>query len=306
MRCAAWVKGQAVDPIGSAGSYAGFLLIEWPLPWPRDIGEVPALAPLVAALAGTGFRLQGVVPLFADEAARRAVLYRRPPGAEGFTAYERVERIGPADRLVAAAIELAATGEGDPDWARATVTDDVLICGHGKRDICCGSQGTALALDLMTDPARFGGTIRLWRTSHTGGHRFAPTAIFLPQGTAWAFLDADAARRIALRSGALADLLPRYRGCAGVASPALQALEREAFAEVGWSWLDHRRWGTDLGGGVVRLDAEAPDGRRLAWEAEVQVVRLVPVPECGQPIEAAKKSEPELRVTGVRAATPAG
>ena len=295
VRCSAWIREQGVDPIGTAGSYAGYLLLEWPLPWPRDLGEVPELAPVLEAMAGTGLRLQGLVPLFGDEEARRVIRYTPKP-APGFAGYERAERLVPVDGVEDAAIELARGGAGDPEWARAAVTDDVLVCTHGRRDVCCGAQGTALVLELSDRPARFGGTTRLWRTSHTGGHRFAPTAIVLPQGTMWAFLDADALRRIVGRDGQLDDLLPRYRGCPGLGAPAVQALEREAFREVGWDWLDWSRSGTLLDDGLVRIEAESPTGEHRTWEAVVEVARQVPVPECGHPIEDAKKSEPELRV----------
>ena len=299
VRCAAWARAEGVDPIGTAGSYAGYLLVEWPLPWPRDLSEVPELAGLHEALAGTGLRLQGLVPLFGDEEARRVIRYARPSG-DRFAGYERAERLVPVERVEDAAIELARGGDGDPEWARAEVSDDVLVCTHGKRDTCCGAQGTALFLELSADPTRFGGTVRLWRTSHTGGHRFAPTAIVLPQGTVWAFLDADALRRVTRREGSLDDLLPRYRGCPGVGPAPVQALERAAFAAIGWEWLDWRRSGEELGNGTVRLAAESPTGERRSWEGEVEVSRVLPVPDCGLPIESAKKSEPEYALRSVR------
>jgi len=136
------------------------------------------------------------------------------------------------------------------------------------------------------------------RTSHTGGHRFAPTAIVLPQGTAWAFVDDDALRRIVARSGPLDDLLPRYRGFSGLMSAPVQALDRAAFAAVGWDWLEHRRRGEELGDGRVRLEAIAPDGATSVWEGVVEVSRVLPVPDCGHPISEAKKTESELRLVG--------
>jgi hypothetical protein len=301
LRCSQVIRAAGVDPVGSAGTYDGYLLLEWPLPWPRDLSEVPELEPVHDALAGTGMRFQGLVPIFGDGEARRIIRYRRPPG-DGFAGYERAERLVPQDRVVEAAVELASDGDGDPEWARAAITDDVLVCTHGKRDICCGSQGTTLVLELSADPARFGGSIRLWRTSHTGGHRFAPTGIVLPQGTVWAYLDSDALRRIVGRHGPLEDLLPRYRGCPGVGPPPVQAVEREAFAEIGWEWLDWRRWGQvdpNADDGTVTVVGESPTGERRTWTAEVEIARLVPVPECGLPLSAAKKSEPELRVRGL-------
>ncbi|MGH9139125.1 MAG: sucrase ferredoxin [Acidimicrobiales bacterium] len=304
LRCSAFARAEHLDPVGSAGDYDGYLLLEWPLPWSRDLADDEALAPLSEVLVGNRLRLQGLVPLFSDERARRAVLYRRAGSNpdDGFRQFERAERVVPADRLLDAAVELVTTGNGDPDWERASITDDVLVCTHGKRDVCCGSMGMSLVQELSQDPARSrlrglnassGGTVRLWRTSHTGGHRFAPTAIVLPQGTAWAYADADLLRRVVRRQGALDDALARYRGCAGVGPAPVQAVEREAFRHVGWEWLDWRRRGVELGGGAVRLEATAPDGEQLTLDAQVEVARMVPVPDCGKPIEDAKKSEPE-------------
>jgi hypothetical protein len=302
-RCSAWIREQEVDPIGSAGSFSGYLLLEWPLPWPRDLSEISDLAPVHAALAGSGLRLQGLVPLFGDEEARRVIRYT-PTAGPGFGGYERAERIVTLERVVDTAVELALGAPGEPDWARAAVTHDVLVCTHGSRDTCCGAQGTALVMELSADPARFGGAIRLWRTSHTGGHRFAPTAIFLPQGTMWASMDTDAMRRIVAREGPLDDLLPRYRGCPGMASPAIQAIEREAFAEVGWDWLRWHRVGEHLDDGRVRVTGTSPTGEEAWWEGAVELRRDVPVPDCGRPIAEAKKSEAELAVVDLVAAAP--
>jgi hypothetical protein len=272
----------------------GFVLVDWPLPWPRDAGDVEALAPLREALDGTGIRVQLVVP---DKEApgRRVVLHRRRPTDGGwFAGFARTARTVDPDDVVATAAELVASdaGAGDDtdDTDRAAV--DVLVCGHGSRDRCCGSMGTSLARDATTG-------LTVWRTSHTGGHRFAPTGMVLPDGTAWAFLDADALRRVATRSGPLDDLLPRYRGSTGIGSREVQAVERVAFGDVGWAWLEHRRRGVVLDDGRVRVEALAPDGTPLAWEAEVTHGRRLPVPDCGQPIEAAKKYETELVVGDV-------
>lgn len=76
---------------------------------------------------------------------------------------------------------------------------DVLICTHGRRDVCCGKFGTALA--LRAEKVLRGTGVRIRRTSHLGGHRFAPTALVLPEGTLWAFADDDLLVRLIERSG---------------------------------------------------------------------------------------------------------
>lgn len=300
MRCASWARQEQVDPIGTATAADGFLLVGWPLPWPRDASEVEALAPVHEALAGTGIRLQLVVP-DPEAPTRSVVLHRRRPDDDGwFAGFERrAVEVAPGE--VAGAAAALARGElggaGRPAGSAGGSDGpavDVLVCGHGARDRCCGSMGTGLVLEVGA-----AGSVAVRRTSHTGGHRFAPTGLVLPDGTAWAFLDADALARVATRTGPLDDLLPRYRGSTGLAPRAVQALERAAFAEVGWAWLDHRRRGRVLEDGTVMLEAVAPDGNELAWQGEVAERRLLPVPDCGKPVEEAKKSEPELAVVAV-------
>ncbi|MGH9074579.1 MAG: sucrase ferredoxin, partial [Acidimicrobiales bacterium] len=291
-----------VDPIGTAGTYAGYLLLEWPLPWPHDLSEVPELAPLVAALSGTGIRLQGLVATWSPGPERHAVLYRRPTGqAAGFAGFEGRQVTAPLDGLVASALELLAgraNGAGD-----RPLTTDVLVCGHGRRDRCCGALGTALALQLAAGGVG-GADIRLWRTSHTGGHRFAPTMVVLPEATVWAFADPDMVGRVIGRDGPLDDLVPRYRGCSGLSTPRLQALERAVLGQIGWPLLSSIRQGSEGPDGSVSLRVEGADGA-TEWGATVTTGRQLPVPVCGSPIEAATKSEAELIVDGFHRLAPA-
>lgn len=303
--CAQWSRTQRVDPVGTAGSHAGFVLVEWPLPWPRDAGDVQALEPVRGVVAGRGFRIQLVVP--EADRSRRVALYRRPPGP--FTRFEGRELHVQVD---AAGRGESSASEGAPDDAaigdalgRATERllsgggepvgrCEVLLCTHGRRDRCCGSLGTRLWEQLRGSGIE-GSGVRLARTSHTGGHRFAATCVVLPAGTAWGFIDPDALRRVALGAGPLDDLLPRYRGCSGLDSPAAQALERAVLAEAGWPLFDCARSVVDLGGGRLRLVASGPTGS-AAWEATVVPRATRPVPDCGQPPGPSTRTGTEHRV----------
>lgn len=302
LRCAAVAREEGLAPLGTAGHQAGFLLVDWPLPWPKDIGEVEALAPVHAAAKARGVRVQAVVPA---RDTHHVVLYHRGP-EPGFAGYRRVTRgTSPGGTVEAALVLLenpgtdVVVGQPDPFQDSAGGGGDLLVCAHGRRDACCGRDGTLLAAELASDPAIARAGYRVGRTSHTGGHRFAPTAILLPEGTMWAFLDANTAARILRREGAVRDVLPHYRGCTGLGSPGLQALERQAFAEVGWGWLDWARHGTDDGHGRVSLHATGPDGTGVTWEGVVASTPR-PVPDCGKPLADARKEQPEPVVLGWR------
>ena len=158
--------------------------------------------------------------------------------------------------------------------------------------MCCGALGTTLAAELLADTDIAKAGYQVGRTSHTGGHRFAPTAILLPEGTMWAFLDADLVSRVARRDGPVEAVLDNYRGSTGLGSPALQALERVAFGDVGWGWLDWVRSGTDGGAGRVTLTGTSPEGESRTWAAEA-TTRTVPVPDCGKPLDQARKTAEE-------------
>ncbi len=294
VRCSDWARAAGIDPIATVGTYDGYLLVEWPLPWPRDLADIDELAGLRPALKAAGCRLQGLVAR-GDTTERVVINYRREDDG-GFVRYHRHQLTASPATVVDAAQALLANevAEDDRDGI-----GDVLVCTHGRRDRCCGSLGTDLALRLLADPDPLGANTRIWRTSHTGGHRFAPTALVFPEGTAWAFADVDALARVVARRGPLDDLLPRYRGCAGLGSRGVQALEREVLGEVGWDLFDRPRRGSEDGAGTTTLAVDLPAGR-AEWEATVTVGREVPLPDCGSPVETATKSEKELTLRHLR------
>jgi hypothetical protein len=300
VRCSAWARDVQLSPIATLGSYQGYLLVESPLPWPKDIGEIPTLTGLGARLGPAAIRLQALVPsaLGAAPPEHRVILHARRGGPEQpFAGYRRLETTagasleGALDRLLTASSTAGSVLE-DP-------VTDLLVCTHGRRDVCCGSQGTDLALQLAAAGVPDG--VRLARTSHTGGHRFAPTFLVLPQGTAWAFANVTLVGQVLDRSVPFAQVAGHYRGCAGLGAPQVQAVEREALSVVGWELLDRPRSGfltgetTADGGEVVRLEAGTD-----RWEAVIGKGRTLPVPDCMKPLAEAKKSETEWTVSDFR------
>jgi len=281
-RCSSWSRLEGLDPIGTIGSYAGYLLIELPLPWPRDIGERAELKPLIEAGRARNIRVQAVVP--ATPGAHRHVIYyagsAAAPVDEHLGRYEVV--VGPAD-IVTAALDLIES----PGTAMMDDRRDVLICSHGRRDRCCGKLGARLAVDAFKRE-KSAGPVRIWRTSHTGGHRFAPTVLVLPEATGWAYVESRTLARIIDRQGPVSEITSHYRGTAWLDSGPAQTLERAVFEELGWSLLTMPRWSTtdrNTDGDArisTRLMVRFPDGQVQSW-AGVVGKRDVLLPNCGEP-----------------------
>ncbi len=292
LRCTVVARGMGTPVGATAASFTAALLVEVPQPWPKSIEDHPLLDDLVPVAQDLGIRIQGIVPARDPEAPRdggdavKLVLYRRTGSGSGsssaFTGFERVEATAPVDVL-------PNTVRGLWDNTAPTDRTEVLVCAHGKRDRCCGSLGTVSATHAVANG------IAALRTSHLGGHRFAPTALVLPEGTAWAWLDDDLLQSIVSRSIGPTELRDHYRGSAGIDHPAAQLVEAEAFFETGWSWLDRARAAEVAPDGDDRWRASVTDGT-TTWSATVVHTGRLPQPVCGQPIDEATKHDDVLEI----------
>ena len=293
LRCSPWTRAQGVDPIGSAGQLDELLLVEWSLPWPADLAEIGDLAP---AAVQPGVRVMLVVP-HADgaEDGLRRVVHRRRTGTHALPGVDHRVPVAEIPELLTAVLEDRERPLGSWPSVVGETPPEVLVCGHGRRDPCCGRSGTLLHAEL----AARGTTARVWRCSHTGGHRYAPTAITLPDGRAWAYADVDLLEGVLARTGDLPVLATHDRGSTALDMWA-QVVERALFVEHGWAWLD----GTlteatttvapDGGSAEVVVAWRLPGGTRGRARGEVVVTRVLPVLVCGEPPEAATKTSPDL------------
>lgn len=294
LRCAPWTQAQGVDPIGSAGSFSAFLLVEWPLPWPHDVSEIPALA---QAAARPEAQLMTVVPQHDHTGDgllrvvhRRRVRTNHLPGVD--------HRVPMADipELLATLLEVPLADSAALASAVCESPPEVLVCAHGRRDPCCGRWGTLLHLEL----AARGTEVRVWRCSHTGGHRFAPTAITFPEGRAWAYVDADLLDGVVRRTADVHALAAHDRGTTGLGMWA-QPVERALFQQEGWPWLGKNITNASTTVNDDGMSAEVTlewDGGRAT--AEVEVSRVLPVLVCGKPPDQAQKTSPELRLRALQ------
>src|SRR5699024_12694878 len=64
----------------------------------------------------------------------------------------------------------------------------MLVCTHGKRDVCCALKGRPLAAELND---HFGNSL-VWESSHMKGHRFAAVSLPMPWAYSFGRLNAEA------------------------------------------------------------------------------------------------------------------
>lgn len=287
LRCAPWTLAQGVDPIGSAVELDRLVTVEVPLPWPADVAELPWLTDLDL---DPGTRVQTIVPEVARTDGTVLVTRWSADGAR----FVGTDWSVPAVDVRAALVRIAA-GE-EPDAPGQPAPTEVLVCGHGSRDRCCGGSGTRLAVEARAALPE----VRIRRTSHLGGHRFAPTALSMPDGRVWAFLDAGALAAIVDRTLHPIEARDHYRGHVGL-EPWAQVVEAVGLSELGWAAfdVDELRADVDVAADgetasvTVRWSGAGGTGERTA---RVGIRRRYPVLQCGLPPESAKKDAPEYEL----------
>jgi hypothetical protein len=284
--CCAVSEASGEDPAGTGTPFAGYLGIEVPLPWKRDVTEsrhfLQALREAVerAQSAGLIGKFTGLVPdpEYSREGHVRVILLRRPPGL--FAAYEKEEYVAPKGEVVALVEALAAEPDALSRFARyredTSHIRDVLVCTHGSRDVCCGRFGRPIYKELRQRYApESEGQLRVWRTSHLGGHRFAPHLLDFPEGRYWCRLVPEILENLVFRSGPVSRLRPFYRGWAALGKFE-QIAEREVFIREGWRWTEYSKTAEVIkldqneDRAEVRIEYRSPDSFLGAYEATIE------------------------------------
>ncbi len=303
LHCSTQTAVLAEPPGGTAGNADRVVLVQLALPWPAKIDRHPLLAGLQPTKAGSGkVQVLGITTADSDQASQcgHIICYSRisDPSSTGtttFAGYERRELVVDPDQLLPA-LQLIIDGDLAAMDAATEDVADVLICTHGSRDRCCGQSGTLLFLELEDALASgdISSPVRIWRTSHIGGHRFAPTVLTLPDGLAWSNLTADSLVSILDQSLAPADAHRHLRGSIGFPARPVQIVDGLGLLGAGWSWFDGPR---------TALLTNQPDDTESESSIVVTITSSlgeieaklysdgeIPVPPCGKTLEHSKKS----------------
>lgn len=120
-----------------------------------------------------------------------------------------------ASDAVTCAQEIGAVAGPAADDAPALI----LVCAHGVRDACCAIRGRPIAGQLAR---AFGDEV--WECSHLGGHRMSATALLLPDGACYGYLDQGNAVRIVREHREGRPAVANLRGYTKDPQPAQAAL----------------------------------------------------------------------------------
>ncbi len=266
--CVDWARHVGAAPAGTALAPDVVALVEVREPWPKPALKHGDLAPIVRAIQARPVMTRVLAAVPHDPTTARVILFgRRPVGVV------RVERPLGDDPLAAVDAAWADLESGRGIVAdSADTVETVLICTQGSHDVCCGTHGVEFA-----DQVDGRGDIEVFRVSHTGGHKWAPTAMTLPDGRMWAHLDTDSFDRIVRRDGPASAVAGQCRGWWGAPAGAAQAAEVRLLAQLGWG-LDDQERNVEIDD--TRVAITVGDER---WHFEVTVARQVPAVMCSAP-----------------------
>lgn len=301
VRCTEHRRTLAIDPGGTAIRADRVVLIKTPLPWPKPVFDherLSAVAPALKASA-TPTRTLAFVPASdapADDGfgplSATVVTFDRSLGQEPTVLERRYLADGPAELealTTALAADDEATMQAMAGYEAELVTPVLLVCTQGSHDVCCGSEGARFAAE-----AEALDDLVVYRVSHTGGHRFSPTAMTLPDGRMWAGLDMPMLREIFSQTGDPAELAEYCRGWWGAATGPAQIAERAVFASFGWAFERSNRT-VEVGDGLEGTAACLVANGERSWSVSVTPGRTVPSIACRQPGGLPAKSATEYR-----------
>ncbi|HEY3341434.1 MAG TPA: sucrase ferredoxin, partial [Anaerolineae bacterium] len=105
-------------------------------------------------------------------------------------------------------IDVPAVLLGDPQYDAFLDNEPLfLVCTNGTHDRCCARFGLPVYTQMS-----FSAALRVWQTTHMGGHRFAPNVLYLPLGIQYGRLTPADVAVLMSEPPNHSILLDKYRG----------------------------------------------------------------------------------------------
>jgi hypothetical protein len=267
VRCVDFAFSNDVDPGGTALAPDVVVLVEAAEPWPKPVAKHEALTELVTVAQTHPEQVRLLAAIPHDDDAPRIIAFRPTPNG-----MSRAE--APYGRDPAGALRSVLADENGIDVVTGSGTRTMLVCTQGTHDVCCGTDGAVFASWLEQERR----DVEVFRVSHTGGHRFSPTAMSLPDGRMWAYLDPDSASSVIDRVGDSQAMASICRGWWGAPTGPAQIAERAVFAELGFA-ADLFDRSVEMGDGSAASVRIGDD----IFDLTVDPGRVVPGIACGAP-----------------------
>ena len=217
--CAESSRQADEDIIGSGTNYSTYILVECSTPWAANAFDSKAVPENLKNLVDECKRHHPSVRFLLIESQKNQttnttkvlIFDKKKDGLlKGYNKYElNVESIENVPGIVRQYLANEATDCEN----EISLNRDILVCTHGSHDKCCSRYGNPFyANALATISGLSLSNIRIWKASHFGGHRFAPTMIDFPEGRYYGTLDQDSFKSIVTRTGDIKCLNQVYRG----------------------------------------------------------------------------------------------
>ena len=143
--CALVSRRNGESPIGSASRYERLLLLEFPLPWPRNALQAPQLRAdvrqVLADLESSPYPCSRLAlqsdPYYSRPNEVRVVYFRRPGGR--FADFAKLELSVP-EHALAGTLRALLLEPDEAVWRPYRQSSahlrDILVCTHETRDVC--------------------------------------------------------------------------------------------------------------------------------------------------------------------------
>jgi len=244
--CAESSRQAAEDIIGSGTHYSTYIFVEYPTPWAGNAFESKAFPQNLKTLVDKvkqsklSVRFLLIAPNKSQPTnGTKILIFDQEPGwlSRGYQKHEfNVANI----EQVAGVVEQYLAGEQPDCEQEISETRDILVCTHGTHDKCCARYGNPFYREALALVAELSlSKVRIWQSSHFGGHRFAPTAIDFPTGRYYGGLERESFSSILTKTGDIECFKRVYRGWS-ILPTSMQVLERELILTYGWDWFNYK------------------------------------------------------------------